>query len=328
MLLTQGAIPAGGHHPKRGRRIGQPISMTPERWRQISAIYHEAAARKGREREAYLAHTCGGDAALRREVEVLLAQEPHASLLATPASMPAGSRVGPYELIEVIGAGGMGIVYRARDLKLQRDVALKVLPAGMVLDPDRIARFRREATVLASLNHPNIGAIYGFEDSGDVHALVLELVDGPTLADRIARGPIPLDDALPIARQVAEALEAAHELGVVHRDLKPANLKLRHDAVVKVLDFGLAKLVEAGAGGSSRQDRMPTDSLSPTITAPAMTQTGLILGTAAYMSPEQARGRAVDRRADVWAFGCVLYEMLTGAKAFGGDDVTDTIAAV
>ena len=227
----------------------------------------------------------------------------------------------------------MGEVFRARDTKLRREVAIKVLPESLASDAERRARFEREAQVLASLNHPNIGGIHGFEegtsDAGQpTQALILELVEGPTLADQIAQGPIPLDEALPIARQIAEALEAAHELGVIHRDLKPANIKLRQDGVVKVLDFGLAKLVEAGASGSTRQDRASLASLSPTITTPAMTQVGLILGTAAYMSPEQARGRAVDRRADIWAFGCVLYEMLTGAKTFGGDDVTDTIAAV
>ena len=227
----------------------------------------------------------------------------------------------------------MGEVFRARDTKLLRDVAIKVLPESLASDPERRARFEREAQVLASLNHSNIGGIHGLEeaqsDSGQpTQALILELVEGPTLADRIADGSIPLDEAMPIARQIAEGLEAAHELGVIHRDLKPANVKLRQDGVVKILDFGLAKLVEASGAGSGQQARAYTASLSPTITTPAMTQIGMILGTAAYMSPEQARGRIVDRRADIWAFGCVLYEMLTGAKAFGGDDVTDTIAAV
>jgi serine/threonine-protein kinase len=214
----------------------------------------------------------------------------------------------------------MGEVYRARDTKLNRDVALKVLPEALALDPDRLARFKREAQVLASLNHPNIAAIYGLEESDRVRALVLELVEGPTLADRIAHGAIPLDEALPIARQIADALEAAHEHGVVHRDLKPANIKVRADGAVKVLDFGLAKAFDGG----------PTSNLSqlPTITSPAMTGVGVILGTAAYMSPEQARGKPVDKRADIWAFGCVLYEMLTGSRAFCGETVSETLADV
>ena len=231
------------------------------------------------------------------------------------------ARLGPYEIVGSIGAGGMGEVYRGRDTKLDRDVAIKVLPETFVTDPERIARFQREAKTLASLNHPSIGAIYGLEESNGIMALVLELVEGPTLADRIAQGPIPLDEALPIARQIAEALEAAHDHGIVHRDLKPANIKLKSDGSAKVLDFGLAKAVE---GSSMRADL----SASPTITSPAMTIGGVILGTAAYMSPEQAKGKAVDRRADIWAFGCVLYEMLTARRAFEGDDVSETLAAV
>ena len=234
-------------------------------------------------------------------------------------SLVAGSRIGPYEIVSLLGAGGMGEVYRARDGKLQRDVAIKILPPAPAADPDRLARFEREAQVLASLNHPNIAAIYGFED----RALVLELVEGPTLADRIAQGPIPIDEALPIARQIAEALEAAHDLGVIHRDLKPANIKLRADGTVKVLDFGLAKLSDPLASNA------PSGvSLSPTITTPAATQAGVILGTAAYMSPEQARGKAVDKRADIWAFGCVLFEMLTGTRAFEDEDVSLTLSKV
>jgi len=238
----------------------------------------------------------------------------------------AGSRLGPYEVVSPLGAGGMGEVWRARDTKLNREVALKILPEAFALDADRLARFKREAQVLAALNHPHIGAIYGFEESNGIHALVLELVDGPTLADRIAHGPIPLDDALPIAKQIAEALEAAHEQGIIHRDLKPANVKLRADGTVKVLDFGLAKLIEADAGGSRPPGGAMTQ--SPTITTPAMTMAGMIFGTAAYMSPEQARGRRVDRRADIWAFGCVLFEMLAGKRVFDGEDVTEVIAAV
>ena len=215
----------------------------------------------------------------------------------------------------------MGEVYRARDARLNRDVAVKVLPAQVAADPDRLARFRREAQVLASLNHTNVGSIYGFEETAGVHALILELVDGPTLADRISRGPIPMDEALPIAVQIAQALEAAHERGIVHRDLKPANVKVRPDGSVKVLDFGLAKAI-------SNDPATPEASASPTITSPALTRLGLILGTAAYMSPEQARGKEADKRSDIWAFGCVLYEMLTGNRAFDGSEVSDTLASI
>ena len=236
--------------------------------------------------------------------------------------LTAGAHLGPYEILAAIGAGGMGEVYRARDTKLNRDVALKVLPEAFTTDPDRLVRFKREAHVLAALNHPNIATIYGVEESDGVRALVLELVDGPTLADRIAQGPIPVDEALAMARQIAEALEAAHEQGIVHRDLKPANVKLRGDGTVKVLDFGLAKALEPAA--------MPNASVtaSPTITSPAMTQLGVILGTAAYMTPEQANGRPADKRSDVWAFGCVLFELLAGHRAFGGETMLDTIASL
>jgi eukaryotic-like serine/threonine-protein kinase len=216
----------------------------------------------------------------------------------------------------------MGEVYCARDAKLNRDVALKILSGAFVADEDRLARFRREAQVLASLNHPNIGAIYGFEDSGTTHALVLELVDGQTLADRIADGPLPLADAIAIAAQIAEALDAAHQHGIIHRDLKPANIKIRDDGTVKVLDFGLAKAMDGAASGSSA-----TAANSPTLTANA-TALGTIIGTAGYMSPEQARGKAVDKRADIWAFGAVLYEMVSGRAAFPGDTTTDILAAV
>src|SRR5476651_946686 len=204
----------------------------------------------------------------------------------------------------------MGQVFRATDTKLKRQVAIKILPPSVAADADRLARFQREAEVLASLNHPNIAAIYGLEESGGMTALVMELVEGDDLSQRIARGAIPIDEALPIAKQIAEALEAAHERGIIHRDLKPANIKVRADGSVKVLDFGLAKAMEPTAGSS------PSASMSPTITTPAMTHAGMILGTAAYMSPEQARGKTVDRRADIWAFGAVLFEMLTGTRAF------------
>jgi eukaryotic-like serine/threonine-protein kinase len=239
-------------------------------------------------------------------------------------SLAPGARLGPYEIVAPLGAGGMGEVYRARDTKLGRDVALKVLPDSLAHDAERLARFRREAQVLASLNHPHIAAIYGLEDAAGVPALILELVEGPTLADSNAGGPIPLDDALPIVRQIAEAVEAAHEQGIIHRDLKPANIKLRPDGMVKVLDFGLAKALAPETLGPPTGEA----SQSPTITSPAMTRMGVILGTAAYMSPEQTKGRPADKRSDVWAFGCVLYEMLTGKRAFAGDDVSDTLAAV
>ena len=217
----------------------------------------------------------------------------------------------------------MGEVYRARDAGLNRDVALKVLPDLFAADPDRLARFKREAQVLASLNHPNIAHVYGLEQSDGVQALVMELVEGPTLADRIAQGPIPIDEALPIAKQIAEALEAAHEQGIIHRDLKPANIKVRPDGTVKVLDFGLARALEPTS--SSGVDA----TASPTITSPAMmTGVGMLLGTAAYMSPEQAKGRPADKRSDVWAFGAVLYEMLTGRRAFDGEDMTEVLGAV
>src|SRR5712691_7897349 len=240
-----------------------------------------------------------------------------------------GVRLGPYEIVAAIGAGGMGEVYRARDTRLGRDVALKVIPETFALDADRLARFTREAQVLASLNHPHIAAIYGFEDSAQTHALVLELVEGDTLADRIARGPMPIDEALAVARQIADALEAAHERGIIHRDLKPANVvlqgargpapaRLSDDIVVKVLDFGLAKAGWAGEAGGGGDDLTH----SPTVTVGG-TRDGVILGTAPYMSPEQARGKIVDKRSDIWAFGCVLYEMLTGRKAFAGETVSD-----
>ena len=237
-------------------------------------------------------------------------------------ALSPGTRLGVYEVSAKIGEGGMGEVYQARDTKLDRDVALKVLPEAFTSDPDRLARFEREAKVLASLNHPNIGGIHGLEDSGDVRALVLELVEGPTLADRIAKGPIPVDEALPIAKQIAEALEAAHEQGVIHRDLKPANVKVKADGTVKVLDFGLAKAFQPEASDASA-------SLSPTISlTAAATQMGMVIGTAAYMAPEQAKGRPVDKRADVWAFGCVLFEMLTGRRVFEAGDVSEVLALV
>ncbi|MBI3401836.1 MAG: serine/threonine protein kinase [Acidobacteria bacterium] len=247
-----------------------------------------------------------------------------------------GSRVGSYEIGSLLGAGGMGEVYRARDTKLGRDVAIKVLPPGFTADAERLTRFEREARVLASLNHPHIGAIYGLEEAGGIRALVLELVEGETLAERIARsvgrvlsdppglpgpnGPgLQINDALAIARQIADALDAAHERGIVHRDLKPANIKITPDGVVKVLDFGLAKAGGAGEAGGELTH-------SPTMMGPTLG--GVLLGTAPYMSPEQARGKSVDKRTDIWAFGCVLYEMLTGRRAFTGETTTDVLAKI
>jgi serine/threonine protein kinase len=235
-----------------------------------------------------------------------------------------GTRLGSYEILGLLGAGGMGEVYHARDVKLARDVAIKVLPLSFAQDADRLARFEREARTLAALNHPHIAHIHGLEESGGVRALVMELVEGEDLTQRLARGAMPLDEALPVVIQIADALEAAHEQGIVHRDLKPANIKIRSDGTVKVLDFGLAKAGGTGeSGGAGRKDL----SHSPTLTMRG-TQMGMIIGTAAYMAPEQAKGRSVDKRADIWAFGVVLYEMLTGQRAFKGDDVSDIIASV
>ena len=233
-----------------------------------------------------------------------------------------GTTLGPYEVTAKIGEGGMGEVYRATDTSLDRQVAIKVLPDAFASDAERLARFEREAKVLASLNHPNIGAIYGLEKSGDTRALVLELVEGPTLAERIKQGPIPVDEALSIAKQIAEALEAAHEQGIIHRDLKPANVKVKDDGTVKVLDFGLAKAFQPDASD-------PNLSQSPTISlTAAATQMGMVIGTAAYMAPEQAKGLTVDKRADIWAYGAVLFEMLTGRKLFEAGDVSEMLASV
>jgi len=237
-------------------------------------------------------------------------------------ALRVGSRLGGYEITAAIGEGGMGQVFRARDTRLNRDVALKVLPDAFASDPGRLARFTREAQTLASLNHSNIAHIHGLEESGQVRAIIMEIVEGEVLSRRIARGALPLDQALPIARQIADALEAAHEQGIVHRDLKPANIMVRPDGVVKVLDFGLAKAIDPSAASSDAAAN------SPTVTSPAVTVRGTILGTAAYMAPEQARGLAVDQRADVWAFGVIVWEMLTGRRLFEGSTVSDTLASV
>jgi len=236
-------------------------------------------------------------------------------------SLSSGTRLGAYEITSKLGAGGMGEVYRATDSTLRRDVAIKVLPAAFTEDADRLERFEREAQLLAQLHHPNIASIFGLEESGGTRALVMEMVEGEDLSARIARGPVPIDEALPIARQIAEALEAAHAAGIIHRDLKPANVKVKADGTVKVLDFGLAKAMEPTAlsGGNLAN--------SPTLTGRA-TQLGMIMGTAAYMAPEQARGSAVDKRVDIWAFGVVLYEMLTGDQLFDGESAVDTLSAV
>jgi serine/threonine protein kinase/Tol biopolymer transport system component len=304
--------------------------MDSERWRRVEELYHAAQAQPADKRAAFLRVACGGDEGLQHDVESLLAQ-PEASWAppagrvtaetAEHAAAPVvGRRIGVYQVQAVLGAGGMGEVYRARDTKLGRDVAIKVLPRIFTSDPERLTRFEREARMLASLNHPHIGAIYGFEDADGIRALVLELVEGQTLADRIAKRPVLQREALLIARQIADALESAHEKGIVHRDLKPANIKITPDGIVKVLDFGLAKAV---AGDSAAPDL----SKLPTITEHG-TREGILLGTPAYMSPEQARGQPVDKRTDIWSFGCVLYEMLAGRTAFGRSTVTDTLAAI
>jgi serine/threonine-protein kinase len=311
--------------------------MASERWDQVESLLHAALSQPVAERADFLRDACGGDEALQREVESLLGREseaddflesPLAALaadLTSSAAQPAlvrGQRLGPYVIAERLGAGGMGEVYRATDTNLKRQVAIKVLPESFAADADRLARFLREAEVLAALNHPNIAHIYGLERQLGAAALILELVEGEDLSQRISHSAIPIDEALQIAKQIAEALEAAHDQGIIHRDLKPANIKVRSDGTVKVLDFGLAKALEAPAAAS------PSLSMSPTITTPAMTAAGMILGTAAYMSPEQARGSPVDKRTDIWAFGCVLYEMLTGRTAFGRATITDTLAAI
>ena len=319
--------------------------MSDERWLRIKSLFEAAVDRPVAERSAFVSAAVADDETLRREVEALLAadaagisvsdQFPVASrsLLAdlriastmgsgvrlSSLGLAAGNRVGNYDVVAPLGVGGMGEVYRARDPRLGRDVAIKILPPAFTTDPDRLARFEREARVLAALNHPHIAGIYGIEETGTAPALVLELVEGPTLADHIKAGRIGVEESLSIARQIADALSAAHDKGIVHRDLKPANVKVTPSGVVKVLDFGLAK--------AEGERAAPELAQSPTITVNGSLN-GIILGTAAYMSPEQARGKSVDKRSDIWAFGCVLYEMLTGHKAFDRETASDTIAAI
>jgi Tol biopolymer transport system component len=299
--------------------------MTPERWQEVKKVLAGALERAPGERNVYLDHACT-DPDLRLEVESLIAAHEQGNTsfmeqsLVTSVPLSKGAQLGQYTILARIGAGGMGEVYRARDPKLGRDVAIKVLPEAFARDAERRARFQREAKVLASLDHPNIATIHGLEETDGTRALVMQLVEGPTLADRIKSGPIPIDEVVRIAKQIADALEYAHERGIIHRDLKPANVKVTNDDAVKVLDFGLAKALE---GDPSSIDI----SASPTISRMA-TQQGVLLGTAAYMSPEQAKGKSVDRRADIWSFGCVLYEMLTGKMAFRGDTATDTLASI
>lgn len=308
--------------------------MTSENWREVKKVFADALERPPGERRSYVDQACAGDDALRREVESLLAQQNTAgSFLESPAleaaakalgeiqiqSSVVGRQLGSYKIISLLGSGGMGEVYQARDTKLERNVAIKVLPAAFVNDADRLSRFQREARTLASLNHPNIATIHGLEQSDGVHYLVMELVAGHSLAERIGGGELKIRESLSIAAQIAEALEAAHERGVIHRDLKPANVKVTPEGRVKVLDFGLAKAY----GGDGAQD------LSNAATLTTMgTEEGRILGTPAYMSPEQARGKIVDKRTDIWAFGCVLYEMLAGKRTFRGETLSDTIAAI
>jgi eukaryotic-like serine/threonine-protein kinase len=306
--------------------------MTDLRWKLVESVFQGALALKEGEQESYLAQACQGDDALYREVTSLLRHYHRRDPLLDNSHVPGllaveqirtlkpGDSVGPYKIAGLLGRGGMGEVYRARDSKLNRDVALKVLPAGFTNDAEQMARFSREARVLASLNHAHIASIYGLEETGGLRALVLELVEGPTLAERIARGAIPMEEALPIARQIAEAIEYAHEKGITHRDLKPANIKVTADGCVKVLDFGLAKVLQ---GDSSNFDPASSSTVTGLNTEP-----GMIVGTAPYMSPEQAKGKPVDKRTDIWAFGVVLYEMLTGRRLFQGETVSDTLAAV
>ena len=309
----------------RDENAAPHTTVTDTRWDRVQDLYHEALARPAATREEFLRDACAGDAALLADVQSLLDQpvSDEQFLTATAHDIPhveSGRRLGGYEIEKLIGRGGMGEVYRARDTKLGRDVAIKVLPRVFTSDPNRLARFEREARLLASLNHPHIGAIYGTVESDGIRGLVLELVEGATLADRAAKGPVPPVEVIAIARQIADALEAAHNKGIVHRDLKPANITITPDGHIKVLDFGLAKVFARGDGGA-------TDVLISEVSGTAF-RAGALIGTPAYMSPEQARGHAIDKRTDIWAFGCVLYELLTGRQAFVGASVSDTVAKI
>ena len=300
--------------------------MTPERWRQITESFDAALALEAGQREAYLREIAVADPALGRELESLLAAHRHAgdfgnAPLSSWSLLQPGSMVGPYQVAGLIGVGGMGEVYRARDPRLERDVALKVLPPQFTDDPERLAAFEREARLLASLNHPHIGAIYGLENTDDPssrgRALVMEFVDGQDLSERIARGPIGVPEGLLIASQISEALEAAHEQGIIHRDLKPSNIKVRGDGTVKLIDFGLAKVMESAARATA-----------PIPVRGAAELEARTFGTAAYMAPERAQGKPSDQRSDIWAFGVVLHEMFTGRSLFTGTTPAETLRTV
>ena len=301
--------------------------MSTNQWERVRALFQSALEQPDQDRATFLANACQGNETIQREVEALIAAHAAASgFLETPAfrvaseavapTLKLGDRLGSFEVLGVLGRGGMGEVYRARDAKLGRDVAIKVLPRALAADPQRLARFDRESRILASINHPHIAAIHSVEQFEDLRLLVLELVEGPTLDDRLRGGPLPPDEALIVARELAGALEAAHNRGIVHRDLKPANIKLTSSSGIKLLDFGLAK--EQVTGDVARS--------GPPV--PDGTTEGMIVGTWSYMSPEQARGKPVDKRTDVWAFGCVLFEMLAGTRPFQGETPSDTVAAV
>ncbi len=301
------------------------MATTPERWRQITEIFHAAVALAAERRDAFLGEACGADSALRSEVESLMNAHHEARRFGdTPVSMPVpalepGTSLGPYRIDNLLGVGGMGEVYRAHDPRLGRSVAIKVLPSHLTLDPEPLDRFEREARVLASLNHPSIAALYGLEEFNGGRALVMELVEGEDLSQKIARGAIALANALPIAKRIAEALEAAHQQGIIHRDLKPANVKVSEDGTVKVLDFGLAKVRDWTS------PRTPVDSATLPV---RKTEAGIVLGTPAHMSPEQASGKATDHRSDIWAFGVVLYEMLTAQPLYTGNTTLEILARV